>query len=142
MKRTALIVISMLALASLLFLAMQCDGGGGTTPVPTQPPQPSQPPASTAYPGPNPTSESPPYPGPDASPTPEAYPGGASGTPQGETLLQERCVQCHDLSRVTSVTKTAEEWRTSVTRMRDKGADLNDEEATILIEYLSTQYGK
>lgn len=142
MKRTVLIVISMLALASLLFVAVQCDGGGGgTTPNPTQPPQPSQPPAGTAYPGPS--AEPPAYPsGTDASPTPEAYPGGDSGTPQGETLLNERCVDCHDLSRVMSAAKTAEEWQVTVTRMRGHGADLSDAEATVLIEYLATKYGK
>lgn len=133
MKRTILITILMLALASLLLVAIQCDGGGAT-PVPTQPPQPSTPgssPASPAYPS-----------GGTASPTPEAYPAGTAGTPQGETLLTERCTKCHDLSRVTSASKTAEEWQTTVTRMRGNGADLNDEEAAILIGYLSTQYGK
>jgi cytochrome c5 len=59
----------------------------------------------------------------------------------GETLLEERCTDCHALSRTTSAKKSAEEWEETVVRMIGHGADLNDEEQAVLIEYLAQTYG-
>jgi cytochrome c5 len=58
-----------------------------------------------------------------------------------ETLLQERCTECHGLDRTTSAQKTRAEWDETVTRMVNKGAELNDEEKTILVDYLAETYG-
>ncbi len=59
----------------------------------------------------------------------------------GEALLQERCTDCHGLERTTSARKTRAEWDETVTRMVDKGAELNDEEKTVLVDYLAETYG-
>jgi mono/diheme cytochrome c family protein len=59
----------------------------------------------------------------------------------GEALLQERCTSCHGLDRTTSATKTREEWEKTVTRMVQKGAELNEQEMSILIDYLAETYG-
>jgi hypothetical protein len=59
----------------------------------------------------------------------------------GETLLQERCTECHALSRTTNARKSAEEWESTVTRMVGHGANLNDEEQMVLVEYLAQTYG-
>jgi hypothetical protein len=58
-----------------------------------------------------------------------------------ETLLQGRCTECHAQSRTTSAKKSAEEWEGTVARMVDHGANLNDEEQTILVDYLAQTYG-
>jgi hypothetical protein len=58
-----------------------------------------------------------------------------------ETLLQERCTECHALSRTTSAKKSADEWEGTVTRMVGHGANLNDEEQTVLVDYLAQTYG-
>ncbi len=74
--------------------------------------------------------------------TPEEPP--ASGPPPtlgGAELLEQRCTRCHGLDLVEAASKTAEEWETTVERMRAKGAELTDEEAQILIEYLAETYG-
>ncbi|MBU1750610.1 MAG: hypothetical protein KKA73_23260 [Chloroflexi bacterium] len=59
---------------------------------------------------------------------------------KGEELLKDRCTQCHTLERVQGAKKTAEEWRITVTLMREKGAQLSNVEATILIGYLASTY--
>jgi len=64
----------------------------------------------------------------------------AATTPNGQTLLQERCTVCHDLNRVTSAQKTAAQWTTTVERMIGKGAQLNAQEQQTLIDYLAQAY--
>ena len=61
---------------------------------------------------------------------------------EGKTLLEERCTQCHDLGRVERAKKTKEEWKASVERMVGKGAQLNQAEQELLIEYLAETYPK
>ena len=58
----------------------------------------------------------------------------------GESLLQDRCTECHDLKRVESAVKTADEWKTNVERMVSKGATLSSEEQEILVDYLTETY--
>lgn len=65
-----------------------------------------------------------------------AYPAPLSG----QTLLNERCQQCHALSRVTSAKKDANGWKATVERMIQKGAELSPQEATVLIQYLAETY--
>jgi cytochrome c5 len=71
--------------------------------------------------------------------------GGSSSDPaetaDGKTLLEDRCVQCHDLERTTSKQKTREQWEQTVTAMVQKGTQLSDEEQTVLVDYLAEQYG-
>jgi ABC-type Fe3+-hydroxamate transport system substrate-binding protein len=55
----------------------------------------------------------------------------------GETLLKDRCTQCHPLDRVYNKAYTREEWTEVIEDMIDKGAKLNDEEKEILIEDLT-----
>ncbi len=75
----------------------------------------------------------------EASPVSEESIVGES-VPIGKTLLEERCTKCHDLSRVTSKSKTLEEWKTTIERMVNKGADLDMDEQEILINYLAETY--
>lgn len=76
--------------------------------------------------------------------------GGATTEPEapaeeaavdGETLLEERCTECHGLDRTTSAQKTRAEWEETVTRMISKGAELNEAEKTVLVDYLAETYG-
>jgi cytochrome c5 len=71
----------------------------------------------------------------------EAEPAEPSLAEAGQALLEERCTSCHGLDRTTSQTKTREEWEQTVTRMVQKGAELNDQEMTTLIDYLAETYG-
>jgi cytochrome c5 len=60
----------------------------------------------------------------------------------GQSLVEERCTQCHSLGAVTGTSKTEEEWRATVGRMVGKGADLNAEEQAAVIQYLAETYPK
>ena len=66
----------------------------------------------------------------------------ASPALDGQTLLQERCTQCHDVGRVESARKTADEWKATVERMVGKGAQLNQQEQEAIIKYLVETYPK
>ena len=55
--------------------------------------------------------------------------------------MQERCTECHDLGRVESASKSSEGWEETVARMVAKGADLNDEEQAVAVDYLTEAYG-
>jgi cytochrome c5 len=80
--------------------------------------------------------------GGQAAPTPPQAPGStAAPVLGGEELLQERCTRCHDLDRVHAAGKSESEWEATVERMRGKGAELTDDEAQILVEYLAETYG-
>jgi mono/diheme cytochrome c family protein len=60
----------------------------------------------------------------------------------GEVLLQERCTVCHTLDRVMRAGHSALGWEQTVDRMVKRGAELNDEERTVLIDYLAQTYGQ
>lgn len=60
-----------------------------------------------------------------------------------KALFEDRCSLCHPTSRPLSVTKTAEEWRQTVMRMKGKaGERISDQEAETIINYLSKIRGK
>jgi hypothetical protein len=74
--------------------------------------------------------------------------GGTSADPteqpvsvDGETLLEERCTECHGLERTTSAQKNRTEWDDTVTRMVNRGAELNEDEKGVLVDYLAETYG-
>jgi cytochrome c5 len=58
-------------------------------------------------------------------------------------LFEQKCGTCHALSRSTSLKKTAREWQRTVSRMKNSlGAQLTDQEATAIVEYLSKNHGE
>jgi hypothetical protein len=76
-----------------------------------------------------------------STPAPTEEPAEEPAAVTGDTLLQERCTGCHGLDRVEQAQKSQEEWEENVSRMVDKGAELNQEEQAILVEYLAETYG-
>jgi len=61
-------------------------------------------------------------------------------TLDGKQLLEQRCIECHDLQRTESAKKSAEGWGKTVQRMMDKGAILTADEKSTLVEYLAKAY--
>ena len=60
-----------------------------------------------------------------------------------EGLFERRCSMCHPTARPLSKTKTGEEWRQTVMRMKARAGDrISDEEAEMLIKYLTEIRGK
>lgn len=74
-------------------------------------------------------------------PAPGQPPEEESVEADGQTLLQERCSECHSLDRVTGTEKTQAEWEQTVTRMVGRGAELSEEEQVVLVDYLAETYG-
>ena len=64
----------------------------------------------------------------------------ASTPSAGQTLMEQRCTGCHSLNRVTSAHHTADEWKTTVDRMVNNGAQLSSTEEQTLIDYLAQNY--
>lgn len=75
------------------------------------------------------------------APAPQQPPPAAPSI-DGRELLESRCISCHSLDRVTKKTATQEEWGQIVTRMIGGGAELTDEEKSILVQYLAETYKK
>jgi cytochrome c-type biogenesis protein CcmH/NrfF len=66
--------------------------------------------------------------------------GQAPAALDGKALTEERCTKCHDLKRVESAKKTREEWKATVERMVNQGAELDEAEQQAVIDYLSETY--
>ena len=58
----------------------------------------------------------------------------------GKSVLDERCVECHSLSRVKSAGMSRDEWSRTIDRMLSLGAELSSEERDILLDYLEITY--
>ena len=58
----------------------------------------------------------------------------------GQALVQERCSECHDLARVQSASKSRQEWQSTVERMVELGAELNEAEQAAVVDYLAETY--
>ena len=58
-------------------------------------------------------------------------------------LFESKCRICHSVKKPKSKRKTKKGWRETVTRMKDaRKAPITDDEAEIIIDYLSQRYGK
>ena len=71
---------------------------------------------------------------PPATPTPEVHPG--------EALVSGRCGTCHSLGVIQNAKYDAAGWKTTVDRMVNVGATLNDEQKVQVVDYLAKTYGK
>lgn len=72
--------------------------------------------------------------------SPKSTPTAAAA--DGLTLLNSRCTVCHKLGPVTSQQHTKDEWTQIVNQMAQRGAILSSSEETILIDYLTANYGR
>ena len=75
-------------------------------------------------------------PPPDAKPDPNALPAGP-----GRDLVEKNCVSCHSIRNVTSMRATKDEWNATLNKMIENGATISDEEADVILQYLSKNFG-
>ena len=61
--------------------------------------------------------------------------------PAAASLLEERCSNCHESAVVKNKHLPRAQWEGILSRMRGYGAQLSDDEADQLLEYLSALYG-
>ena len=58
----------------------------------------------------------------------------------GKDILEKKCSSCHSPSQVTTVGRSADEWQEVVVSMIDLGAEMNEEETKVLVEYLAKNW--
>ncbi len=66
--------------------------------------------------------------------------GGCSDKPDGGALVQDRCDDCHSLDRISSATKSRDDWEATVDRMITRGAVLDQEEREAVVVFLTKTY--
>ena len=141
MKKHIFVTLFLFVLIALL--TAQCGGGAAPAQKPAEKPaqQEAAPTSAPAKQGAVPTSAPA---NQEVVPTsaPAKQEAAVGGSLDGKALLEERCTKCHNLDRVSSKTKTADEWKGTVGRMVGKGANLSEAEQTAVIDYLAKTYGK
>ncbi|MEO5924173.1 MAG: hypothetical protein ABIR70_10125 [Bryobacteraceae bacterium] len=83
--------------------------------------------------------------GPDTKPFPRTYIPPEITTffsdPEAFRLMNRSCTRCHALDKVQSTRKAAEGWRVTLVDMRERGAQLADDELERLVEWLDRVWG-
>jgi cytochrome c2 len=83
--------------------------------------------------------------GPATKPFPRAYVAQEVTTffsdAEGEALLTRSCTSCHELERVNNARFSPDRWRVLTVDMRERGAQLEDEELERLVEWLGRTRG-
>uniref|UniRef100_A0A832EJ50 Quinohemoprotein amine dehydrogenase alpha subunit haem binding domain-containing protein n=1 Tax=Desulfacinum infernum TaxID=35837 RepID=A0A832EJ50_9BACT len=67
-------------------------------------------------------------------------PAAAQGPPEGQSLVQNRCTVCHNLTRVRNhIGKNDRKaWNDYVSRMQKNGARVTDAEKQVIVDYLAS----
>jgi hypothetical protein len=58
----------------------------------------------------------------------------------GRAIMLDVCTRCHDLHRVRDHRATPEEWEDLLVHMINEGAELNDDDFPVLLNYLSRYF--
>ena len=58
----------------------------------------------------------------------------------GKEILQNKCVGCHELSRVLRAGYTAQDWSAVLHMMKNAGAQLTDDQMAPLVAYLAQNF--
>jgi hypothetical protein len=58
----------------------------------------------------------------------------------GKQILLNTCTMCHDLGRIKTARRSAEEWEETLISMLNEGAPLPDEQFPVIHEYLSRHF--
>jgi hypothetical protein len=70
-----------------------------------------------------------------------AFKGPAGPDAATVNLVTNACGGCHSLDRVKNKMADKDGWTTTVTRMKDKGAGLTDEQVPVVVEFLTRAAG-
>jgi hypothetical protein len=121
--------------------AVPTDTPEPPTKTPVPPTDTPVPPADTVVP---PTNTPAPPTDTPAPPTDTPVPPTPTDVPvaelDAESLVQERCSECHSLTRVEQSNKNEEQWSATVKRMVGKGANLSPDEQAAVIIFLAEMY--
>lgn len=72
-----------------------------------------------------------------------AQTAGAGPLPEGagKALVTTRCAGCHDMNTTVSRRGTAAEWRDTIARMVERGAQIPAAESSVIVAYLAEHFG-
>src|SRR4029077_2877898 len=83
--------------------------------------------------------------GPNTKPFPRTYIPPEITTffsdPEAFRLMNRSCTRCHAIDKVQSSRKPADGWRVTLVDMRERGAQLSDQELEQLVEWLGRVLG-
>ena len=83
--------------------------------------------------------------GPDTKPFPRTYIPPEITTffsdPEAKRLMNRACTKCHGMERVENARNEEDGWRVKLVDMRERGAELSDEELERLVEWLGRVWG-
>jgi len=83
--------------------------------------------------------------GPATKPFPRTYVAPEITTyfsdPEAKRLLDRACAKCHEVDRINKERRTADGWRVLTVDMRERGAQISDEELEKLVEWLGRVRG-
>jgi hypothetical protein len=66
----------------------------------------------------------------------------AAAKDRGRELVEDVCTYCHNLDRLRGKELSREEWRGLTKGMISEGAPVTDEELSMILDYLTKNYGK
>ena len=66
----------------------------------------------------------------------------SSDDEKGKALVESKCTLCHGLDEVRVANLDRPGWKELVESMRTKGADLKDDEVTVIVNYLVKTYSQ
>jgi|SRR5688572_12500614 len=79
---------------------------------------------------------------PDGAAQAPAGPAGAAGPDAVATnLVTTACASCHNLDRIRNKVADRDAWTATVTRMKDRGANLTDQQVPQVVEFLTRAAG-
>src|SRR5215471_4049399 len=61
---------------------------------------------------------------------------------RGKALVQTKCTQCHGLEEIQAENTDRAGWNEVVDAMRSRGAELTNDEATVVVNYLTKTYSQ
>jgi len=61
---------------------------------------------------------------------------------RGRELVENVCTYCHNLDRLRGKELSREEWRGLIKGMISEGAPVTDQEFSMILDYLVTNYGR
>ena len=61
---------------------------------------------------------------------------------EGKAALEAYCVKCHALTKVLQNRQTMIGWQQTVENMIGRGAELSDDDAAVIVDYLAKHFGQ
>jgi len=60
---------------------------------------------------------------------------------EGQQLVEKRCQGCHTMRRVDTAAKDADGWRDTIRVMIQDGAEIEESEIPVMVQYLAREHG-